>query len=186
MSFGSDSAAQAPEGPFLLSNPHPRSYGNFARLLAKRVRDEKGADARGRDPPAHRAARGQPVAGRPGRLTAGYYADVWCSTRRASRTTRRSTVRTSNSTGVSDVLVNGRRRSMQPELRPARSPALRARPSGPAPRGLPARSDEPVDWSTGEGITSPRPRRTGRVRRRVECAMQQDHQREAARHAPRT
>ena len=40
MSFGSDAASMAPEGFFLQSNPHPRSYGNFARLLGKYVRDE--------------------------------------------------------------------------------------------------------------------------------------------------
>ncbi len=41
MSFGSDASSQAPEGHFLQSNPHPRAYGNFARLLGKYVRDEK-------------------------------------------------------------------------------------------------------------------------------------------------
>jgi len=41
MSFGSDGEALAPEGPFLKSNPHPRAYGNFARVLGKYVRDEK-------------------------------------------------------------------------------------------------------------------------------------------------
>jgi N-acyl-D-amino-acid deacylase len=41
ISFGSDGASQAPEGAFLKSNPHPRAYGNFARLLGKYVRDEK-------------------------------------------------------------------------------------------------------------------------------------------------
>lgn len=41
VSFGSDGASLAPEGAFLLSNPHPRSYGNVARLLGKYVRDEQ-------------------------------------------------------------------------------------------------------------------------------------------------
>src|SRR5437867_3058581 len=41
ISFGSDEASQAPEGVFLKSNPHPRAYGNFARMLGKYVRDEK-------------------------------------------------------------------------------------------------------------------------------------------------
>ncbi len=41
ISFGSDEASQAPEGNFLRSNPHPRAYGNFARLLGKYVREEK-------------------------------------------------------------------------------------------------------------------------------------------------
>jgi N-acyl-D-amino-acid deacylase len=41
VSFGSDEAAQAPEGVFLKSSAHPRAYGNFARVLAKYVRGEK-------------------------------------------------------------------------------------------------------------------------------------------------
>ena len=41
ISFGSDEASQAPEAPFTKSNPHPRAYGNFARVLGKYVRDEK-------------------------------------------------------------------------------------------------------------------------------------------------
>ncbi|HKI71157.1 MAG TPA: D-aminoacylase [Verrucomicrobiae bacterium] len=41
VSFGSDAESLAPEGVFLKSNPHPRAYGNFARLLGKYVRDEK-------------------------------------------------------------------------------------------------------------------------------------------------
>jgi N-acyl-D-amino-acid deacylase len=41
MSFCSDAGSLAPEGDFLKSNPHPRAYGTFARLLGKYVRDEK-------------------------------------------------------------------------------------------------------------------------------------------------
>ena len=41
VSFNSDAASLAPEGVFLNSNPHPRAYGSFARLLGKYVRDEK-------------------------------------------------------------------------------------------------------------------------------------------------
>lgn len=41
VSFGSDAESMSPEGNFLKSNPHPRAYGNFARLLGKYVRDEK-------------------------------------------------------------------------------------------------------------------------------------------------
>ncbi len=40
MSFGSDASSLAPEGDFLKFNPHPRAYGNFARLLGKYVREE--------------------------------------------------------------------------------------------------------------------------------------------------
>jgi N-acyl-D-amino-acid deacylase len=41
VSFGSDEASQAPEGVFLKAMPHPRAFGNFARLLGKYVREEK-------------------------------------------------------------------------------------------------------------------------------------------------
>jgi N-acyl-D-amino-acid deacylase len=41
VSLCSDSASLAPEGVFLKSNPHPRAYGSFARLLGKYVRDER-------------------------------------------------------------------------------------------------------------------------------------------------
>lgn len=41
VSFGSDAGTLAPEGVFLKFNPHPRAYGNFARVLGKYARDEK-------------------------------------------------------------------------------------------------------------------------------------------------
>lgn len=41
VSFCSDSASVAPEPPFTNSQPHPRAYGSFARLLGKYVREEQ-------------------------------------------------------------------------------------------------------------------------------------------------
>jgi N-acyl-D-amino-acid deacylase len=41
VSVGSDEGSYAPEGVFLESNPHPRAYGSFARILGKYSRDEK-------------------------------------------------------------------------------------------------------------------------------------------------
>jgi N-acyl-D-amino-acid deacylase len=41
VAIDSDAEAPAPEGPFLLSNPHPRAYGSFTRFLGRYVRDEK-------------------------------------------------------------------------------------------------------------------------------------------------
>jgi len=41
MSFGSDASAPASEGVFLKSSVHPRTYGNFATLLGRYVREEK-------------------------------------------------------------------------------------------------------------------------------------------------
>ncbi len=40
VAFCSDAESLAPEGVFLKSNPHPRAYGTFARLLGKYVREE--------------------------------------------------------------------------------------------------------------------------------------------------
>lgn len=40
VSFCSDAESMAPEGVFMKSHPHPRAYGNFARLLGRYVRDE--------------------------------------------------------------------------------------------------------------------------------------------------
>ena len=76
VSFGSDAESMAPEGAFLKSNPHPRAYGNFARLLGKYVRDEKII-------PLQEAIRrltslpaGNLELDRRGSLKKGYFADV--------------------------------------------------------------------------------------------------------------
>jgi len=41
VAFGSDEGSEAPEGPFLDGLPHPRAYGNVARLLGHYVRDRR-------------------------------------------------------------------------------------------------------------------------------------------------
>lgn len=41
VSFCSDASSLAPEGVFLKENPHPRAYGNFARVIGLYSRDEK-------------------------------------------------------------------------------------------------------------------------------------------------
>ena len=76
VSFGSDAGSIAPEGLFLNSNPHPRTYGNFARLLGRYVRDEhliplEEAVRRLTSFPASQLGIRQR-----GSLTAGYYADL--------------------------------------------------------------------------------------------------------------
>jgi N-acyl-D-amino-acid deacylase len=76
ISFGSDAASMAPEGVFLKSSAHPRSYGNFARLLGRYVRDEKLVTL----PEAVRRLAGLPAANLGladrGVLRAGAFADV--------------------------------------------------------------------------------------------------------------
>jgi N-acyl-D-amino-acid deacylase len=76
MSFGSDAASIASEGLFLNEHPHPRTYGNFARLLGRYVRDERlvtlqEAVRRLTSMPAAHLG----IAGR-GSLRAGNYADL--------------------------------------------------------------------------------------------------------------
>jgi N-acyl-D-amino-acid deacylase len=76
ISFGSDEASQAPEGPFLKSNPHPRAYGNFSRVLGKYCRDEKVISL----PEAVRRLSAQPASNlgldHRGMLKEGMFADV--------------------------------------------------------------------------------------------------------------
>lgn len=76
MSFGSDAGSMKPEGVFLKSNPHPRAYGTFARLLGKYVRDENVIPLE----EAIRKLTSLPATNlklqRRGLLRPGYYADV--------------------------------------------------------------------------------------------------------------
>lgn len=76
ISFCSDAASLAPEGVFLKSNPHPRAYGSFARLLGKYVGEEKVITLA----EAVRRLTSLPAENlkldRRGRLKSGYYADV--------------------------------------------------------------------------------------------------------------
>ena len=76
MSFCSDSSSQNPEPPFTNSQPHPRGYGAFARLLGKYVRDEQVIPLE----EAVRKLTSFPAATlgieRRGTLAPGYFADV--------------------------------------------------------------------------------------------------------------
>ena len=76
MSFGSDAGAPAAEGVFLESSRHPRTYGNFARLLGKYVREERVIPLQ----QAIRRMTSLPAANigafQRGELREGYYADV--------------------------------------------------------------------------------------------------------------
>jgi N-acyl-D-amino-acid deacylase len=76
VSFDSDEAAPAPEGVFLKSNSHPRAYGNFARVLAKYVREEKALTL----PQAIHKLAALPAAtlslSDRGQLKTGYFADI--------------------------------------------------------------------------------------------------------------
>lgn len=107
VSLGSDAASQAPEGPFLLSQPHPRTYGNFARFLGKYVRDEKVVTfAEAIRKLTSLPAENLKLKDR-GRLAPGYFADVVIFD--PAKITDHATFEAPHqySTGVYAVLVNG-------------------------------------------------------------------------------
>lgn len=107
VSFGSDEGSPAPEGVFLKSNPHPRAYGNVARLLRKYVREEKVISLQ----EAVRRLTSLPATtlkiDHRGLLQPGYYADVvvFDPDTVADHATYEKPHQ--YSTGVSDVFVNG-------------------------------------------------------------------------------
>ena len=107
VSFGSDEAAQAPEGVFLKSNSHPRAYGNFVRVIGHYARDEKTLSLQA----AIRKLSALPASNLSlkdrGMLKLGYFADVVVfdpATVQDHATYEHSQV---FATGVSEVIVNG-------------------------------------------------------------------------------
>jgi N-acyl-D-amino-acid deacylase len=107
VSFGSDEQAPAPEGVFLLQNPHPRAYGNFARLLARYVREEQILGL----PEAIRKLTSLPARNlslkERGLLTAGYFADIVIFNPATIRDHATYQKPHQLATGVDDVWVNG-------------------------------------------------------------------------------
>jgi N-acyl-D-amino-acid deacylase len=108
VSFGSDEAAPAPAGVFLKSNSHPRAYGNFARLLAKYVRDEHALTL----PEAIRKLSAQPARNlslpERGMLKRGYFADIVIFDPKTVQDHATYAQPHQLATGVSYVLVNGK------------------------------------------------------------------------------
>jgi len=107
MSFGSDEAAPAPEGVFLLAKNHPRAYGNFARVLGHYVRDTHDTTL----PDAIRRLTRLPADNLSltdrGRLKVGAYADVVVFDPAAIADHATYDNPAQLATGVEDVLVNG-------------------------------------------------------------------------------
>jgi N-acyl-D-amino-acid deacylase len=107
MTFGSDGEAPAPEGVFLESATHPRSYGNFAKIFAKYVR----ADGTITLQDAIHRMTGQPAANlalkNRGLLKTGYFADavVFDPKTIQDHTTYENPHQLA--TGVADVIING-------------------------------------------------------------------------------
>jgi N-acyl-D-amino-acid deacylase len=107
VSFDSDAESLAPEGVFLKTNPHPRAYGNFARLLGRYVRDEKIISLE----EAIRRLTSLPATNlkldRRGLLKAGHYADVVVFDPNTIQDHATFDMPHQYSTGVRHVFVNG-------------------------------------------------------------------------------
>jgi N-acyl-D-amino-acid deacylase len=107
-SFGSDAASLAPRGAFLKSNPHPRAYGNVARLLGKYVREDKIISLE----EAVRRLSSLPAEnlkiGRRGALKPGYFADVVILDPAKVQDHATYAKPHQYASGVVDVFVNGR------------------------------------------------------------------------------
>ncbi len=107
MSFGSDAGSVMPEGKVLESSTHPRTYGNFARLLGKYVRDEKVMPLE----EAIRKLTSQPAANigikKRGTLAPGYFADIVIFDPATIRDFSTFEQPHQLSEGVTDVWVNG-------------------------------------------------------------------------------
>ncbi|GMV04017.1 MAG: N-acyl-D-amino-acid deacylase [Gemmatimonadota bacterium] len=76
VSFDSDAGALAIREPYTLSNPHPRAYGNFARVLGKYVREEGALTLEEAVRKLSALPAGNLKLARRGMLRPGYFADV--------------------------------------------------------------------------------------------------------------
>lgn len=107
VSICSDSSSLAPEGVFLKSNPHPRAYGSFARVVGKYVRDERVISL---ETAIHKLT-GLPANNlgirQRGLLKPGYFADVVVFDPATVQDHATFDEPHQLATGVRDVLVNG-------------------------------------------------------------------------------
>jgi N-acyl-D-amino-acid deacylase len=107
VSFGSDEDSRGIDGVFLKSSAHPRAYGNFARVYARYVRDEKLLPVE----EAVRKMTSLPAANlgiaRRGMLREGYFADVVVFDPQTIQDHATFEKPMQYATGVSQVWVNG-------------------------------------------------------------------------------
>ncbi|WP_408589839.1 N-acyl-D-amino-acid deacylase family protein [Novosphingobium sp.] len=107
VSFGSDAGAPAPEGVFLQSSDHPRTYGNFARVLGRYVRDEHRLTLA----EAIRKLSAMPAQNLSlkdrGMLKKGYFADIVVFDPVTIQDHATFEKPAQLATGVSDVIING-------------------------------------------------------------------------------
>lgn len=108
VSICSDSSSLAPEGVFLKSNPHPRAYGSFARVVGRYSRDEQVIPL---ETAIHKLT-GLPAKNlgirRRGFLKPGYFADIVLFDPATVRDHATFEEPHQYATGVRDVFVNGK------------------------------------------------------------------------------
>ncbi|MBE9465409.1 amidohydrolase family protein [Dyadobacter subterraneus] len=107
VSFGSDEGSYTPEGVFLKSQPHPRAYGNFIRVIGQYSRDEKLLPL---EKAIYKLAK-LPATNlklkKRGELKAGYFADVIIFDPQKVKDLATYDKPQQFATGISDVFVNG-------------------------------------------------------------------------------
>ena len=108
MSFGSDAGAPAAEGDVLKSSTHPRTYGNFARLLGKYVREEQVIPLEEAIYKlTHLSAKKLKIDDKRGLLKPGYYADIVIFDPETIQDHATFEAPHQYATGVAHVFVNG-------------------------------------------------------------------------------
>jgi N-acyl-D-amino-acid deacylase len=107
VSFGSDAFSAAPEGVFLKSSTHPRAYGNFARVLAKYVREEKRMPLQTAVYKLAKLPATNLKLNKRGELTVGNFADIVVFDPATVQDHATYQQPQQFATGVTDVLVNG-------------------------------------------------------------------------------
>jgi N-acyl-D-amino-acid deacylase len=107
VSFGSDAFSAAPEGVFLKSSTHPRAYGNFARVLAKYVREEKRMPLQTAIYKLSKLPATNLKLSKRGALAVGNFADIVVFDPAAIQDHASYQQPQQFATGVMDVLVNG-------------------------------------------------------------------------------
>ena len=107
VSFGSDAFSAAPEGVFLKSSTHPRAYGNFARVLAKYVREEKRMPLQTAVYKLAKLPATNLKLNKRGELAVGHYADIVVFDPATVQVHATYQQPQQFATGVTDVLVNG-------------------------------------------------------------------------------
>jgi len=107
VSFGADADPEGVDGVFLKSSTHPRTFGNFARVYAKYVRDDKLMSVTEAVRKMTSLPAGNLGISRRGMLKEGYFADIAVFDPKTIQDHATFEKPRQLTTGVSEVFVNG-------------------------------------------------------------------------------